>query len=121
MRYLRLGWLGIGCAVGALCIGLVLVASAEAGTRAKKGDLVVLEQERWLDTLKVTVKNFGKSGARDVTLFVKFLDKRKRPLGSQHVSLGDIGPGDQNSFSIPINEKNRPAKHYQFEFRAVGK
>jgi hypothetical protein len=120
---MRIGgrWLAIGCAVGVLCVGLALAASAEAGTKSKKGDLVVVEQERWLDTLKLTVKNFGKSPARDVTLFVKFLDKRKKPLGSQHVSLGDFQPGGQNTFSLPINEKNRPAKQYEFEFRATGK
>jgi hypothetical protein len=120
MRYVRGKWLAIGCAVGVLCVGLACTL-AEAATKARKGDLAILEQERWLDTLKVTVKNFGKSGARDVTVFVKFLDKRKRPIGSQHVSLGDIGAGEQNSFSIPIAERNRPAKYYEFEFRASGK
>jgi hypothetical protein len=119
MRYLRVGWLGIGCAVGVLCVGLVLAASAEAGTRAKKGDLVVLEHERWLDTLKGTVKNFSKSMARDITVIVKFLDRRKKQLGTQRVSVGDLRSGEQNSFSLAIAEKNRPAKYYQFEAHAI--
>jgi hypothetical protein len=33
------------------------------------------------------VKNFGKAKARDVTVIVRFQDKRKKPLGVQRVSV----------------------------------
>jgi hypothetical protein len=119
MRYIKGGWVGVGLAVGLLLIGLLAGTSATAGTKSKKGDLVVLEHDRWLDTLKGTVKNFSKAPARDVTVVVKFLDQRKRPLGTQRVSVGDLRSGDQSAFSLSIAEKNRPAKSYQFEVHAI--
>ena len=85
----------------------------------KNRDLVVLDHERWLDTLKGTVKNFGKASARDVTVVVRFLDGKKKVLGTQRVSVGDLQSGDQSSFSLAIEERNRPAKSYQFEVHAM--
>ena len=82
-------------------------------------NLVVLDQERWLDTLKGTVKNFSKQHARDVTVVVKFLDRKRKPLGVQRVSVGDLGSGEQSSFSLPIEERNRTAKHYEFNVLAI--
>ena len=95
--------------------------AAKAVTRAPSGknrDLVV-EYERWIDTLKGTVKNFSKGSARDVTVVVKFLDKKKKVLGTQRVSVGDLRSGDQSSWSLPIQERNRPATSYQFEVHAI--
>jgi hypothetical protein len=112
-------WVAAGLAVG-LALGLLLAGSAaEAGTKAKKGKLVVLEHERWLDTLKGTVKNFGTVAARDVTVVVRFADKRKKPLGTQRVSVGDLRGGEQAAFSLAVEERNRPATHYQFEAHAI--
>lgn|SRR5574341_239429 len=85
----------------------------------KNRDLVVLDYERWLDTLKGTVKNFSKGSARDVTIVVRFLDQKKKVLGTQRVSVGDLRSGDQSSFSLAIQERNRPAKTYQFEVHAI--
>ena len=85
----------------------------------KNRDLVVLDYERWVDTLKGTVKNFSKASARDVTVVVKFLDRRKKVLGTQRVSVGDLRSGDQSSFSLAIQEKNRSATSYQFEVHAI--
>jgi hypothetical protein len=119
MRNVKPGWVGVGLAVALLLALLLAGTTATAGTRSKKGDLVVLEHDRWLDTLKGAVKNFSKSPARDVTVIVKFLDQRKRPLGTQRVSVGDLRSGDQSAFTLAIAEKNRPAKSYQFEVHAI--
>jgi len=112
-----------------IAAGLLLVFLAAAPTHGakpvqktpsgKNRDLVVLDYERWLDTLKGTVKNFSKGSARDVTILVKFLDQKKKVLGTQRVSVGDLRSGDQSSFSLAIQERNRPAKSYQFEVHAI--
>jgi len=108
--------LGIGIAIA---IVAVAVAQPLWAATPKNRDLVVLEHERWLDTLKGTVKNFSKRPARDVTVVVKFLDKKKKSLGTQRVSVGDLRSGDQSSWSLAISEKHRAAAHYQFETHAI--
>lgn len=120
------GRLAVGLQLGA-CLALVILAAtsaqaAKAVTKpptGKKRDLVVLDYERWIDTLKGTVKNFSKASARDVTVVVKFLDKKKKVLGTQRVGVGDLRSGDQSSWSISIREKNRQATNYQFEVHAI--
>lgn len=99
----------------------VLAGSAGRGEAATKkgGDLVVLDHERWLDTLKGTLKNFGPTPARNVTVVVKFFDKKKNALGSQRVSLGDLASGEQRSWSLAIVERNRPATRYEFTVYAI--
>ncbi len=95
-------------------------ASKPATKSSKKGsDLTVVDYERWLDTLKGTVKNFGPGPARDVTVMVRFLDKKNKVLGMQNVSVGDLGPGHQSDWSIAIVEKNRPAVRYDFEVHGI--
>jgi len=109
------------------CLGLVLLAvvpafAAKAVTKTPSGrnrDLTVLDYERWIDTLKGTVKNFSKASARDVTVVVRFLDKKKKVLGAQRVSVGDLRSGDQSSWSLAIQERNRPATNYVFEVHAI--
>ncbi len=86
---------------------------------AKSRDLVVLGYERWLDTLKGTVKNFSTDSARDVTVLVRFVDKKRKVLGVQRVSVGDLRSGDESAWSLPIQERNRTATHYQFEVHAI--
>ncbi len=113
-------WLGI--TVAFVVMAAAPAQAAKAVTKSptgKKRDLVVLDHERWLETLKGTVKNFGKASARDVTVVVKFLDKKKKVLGTQRVSAGDLRSGDQSSWSLAIQEKNRAATSYQFEVHAI--
>ena len=113
-------WLGITLAFVVLAAAPAQAAKAVTKPPAgKKRDLVVLDYERWIDTLKGTVKNFSKASARDVTVVVKFLDKKKKVLGTQRVSVGDLRSGDQSSWSISIREKNRQATNYQFEVHAI--
>ncbi len=118
MRKIDRGWVAVGVGAGLVLALLLAGALADAASRGKK-DLVVVEHERWLDTLKGTVKNFSKSKARDVTVIVRFQDKRKKPLGVQRVSVGDLGSGEQSSFSLAIEERNRSATTYQFEAHAI--
>ncbi len=108
----------IGVLVALCTEPLAQVAWAGSG---KSRDLVVLEHERWLDTLKGTIKNYSKQPARDVMVIVKFFDKKKKALGTQRVSVGDLRSGDQSSWSLAINEKNRAATHYAFETHAMWK
>jgi len=110
-----------------ICLAFVFLATAPAyaakavmkAPTGRNRDLVVVDYERWIDTLKGTVKNFSKGPARDVTVVVKFLDKRKKALGTQRVSVGDLRSGDQGSWSLAIEERNRPAKNYVFEVHAI--
>jgi len=85
----------------------------------KNRDLTVLDHERWLDTLKGTVKNFSKGSARDVTVVVMFRDRKKKVLGTQRVSVGDLRSGEQSSWSLAIQERNRSATSYQFAVHAI--
>ncbi len=114
------GRFGMRVWLAVLVSAVVLAASQSAAAASSKGrDLVLVDHERWLDTLKGTVKNFSKQPARDVTVIVKFFDKKKKPLGTQRVSVGDLRSGDQTSWSMGINEKNRPATRYEFEMHAI--
>ena len=108
-------WVGLGLVV----VVCVVFAQSAWAAASKSRDIVVLDHERWLDTLKGTVKNFSKRPARDVTVIVKFLDKKKKSLGTQRVSVGDLRSGDQSSWSLAIGEKHRAAAHYQFETHAL--
>jgi hypothetical protein len=112
--------MGRRAAIGALVAVAVDAIAQRAWAGSGKGrELVVLDHERWLDTLKGTVKNFSKRSARDVTVIVKFLDKKKKALGTQRVNVGDLRSGDQSSWSLAISEKHRAATHYAFETHAI--
>lgn len=116
----------IGFCLG-FCLAFVVLATAPAhaakavnkAPSGKSRDLAVLDYERWLDTLKGTVKNFSKGSARDVTVVVRFQDKKRKVLGVQRVSVGDLRSGEQSSWSLPIDERNRSATTYQFEVHAI--
>jgi hypothetical protein len=110
-----------------ICLAFVVLAAvpghaAKAAAKAPAGknrELVVLDHERWLDTLKGTVKNFSKASARDVTLVVRFHDKKNKMLGSQRVNVGDLRSGDESAWTLPISEKHRPATRYTFQVHAI--
>lgn len=110
-----------------ICLAFAVLTAAPAHAAkavnkvptGRNRDLAVMDYERWIDTLKGTVKNFSKGSARDVTVVVRFLDKRKKVLGVQRVSVGDLRSGDQSSWSLAIQERNRPATNYVFEVHAI--
>jgi len=111
---------GSGVLVGFLVVVVVAAVLSPGWAATGKGrDLVVLDHERWLDTLKGTVKNYSKRPAREVTVVVKFFDRKKKALGTQRVNVGDLRSGDSSSWSLPIAEKNRSATQYTFETHAI--
>ena len=124
METRRGAWAGISLGI---CLAFVVLAAAPAHAAkavnkvpsGKNRDLAVIDYERWIDTLKGNVKNFSKGSARDVTIVVRFLDKKKKALGVQRVSVGDLRSGDQSSWSLAIEERNRPAANYVFEVHAI--
>jgi hypothetical protein len=105
---------------GAVLLALAgMLAVQPAAGAQKRGDLVVLGHDRWLDTLRGTVKNFSRQLARDVTVVVRFLDKKRKPLGTQQVALGALGSGEQAAFDLAIEERHRAAASYQFAVHAI--
>jgi hypothetical protein len=111
---------GNGVLIGFLVAVVVAVALSPGwAATGKSRDLVVLDHERWLDTLKGTVKNYSKRPAREVTVVVKFFDRKQKALGTQRVNVGDLRSGDSSSWSLPIAEKNRSATQYTFETHAI--
>ena len=119
LGFVMAGWLAAGALSGTPALAAKSAIPPAQKSSRPKMDLTVVEHERWLDTLKGTVKNFSPGSARDVTVIVKFLDKKNKPLGTQSVSVGDLGPGHQSSWSLAIKEKHRPAVRYQFEVHAI--
>jgi len=118
--------IGLGVHLGVFLVLAILAATPVHGAKAvqkapsgRNRDLTVLEHERWLDTLKGIVKNFSKGSARDVTVVVRFLDRKKKVLGTQRVSVGDLRSGEQSSWSLAIDERNRSATSYQFVVHAI--
>ena len=105
----------------ALVAAGILAVLPSAAPAAGKRDLVVLDHERWIDTLKGSVKNFRKETARDVTVVVKFRDRKKKELGTQRVLVGDLTSGETRSWSLEIAEKNRKAASYDFTVHAIAK
>jgi hypothetical protein len=102
----------------AAAIGVMLLNDPAAGAK-KKGEIVVLGHDRWLDTLRGTVKNFSSAPARDVTIVVQFVDGKRKALGTQQVSVGELGPGEQASFEVAIEQGNRAARSYAFKVHAI--
>jgi len=104
--------------LAALAIAMVLVGDPAAGAK-KKGEIVVLGHERWIDTLRGTVKNFSPGPAKDVTILVQFVDGKRKALGTQRVSVGELGAGEQASFEVAIEQQHRAATSYAFKIHAL--
>ena len=102
---------GNGVLVGFLVAVVVAAALSPVwAATGKSRDLVVLDHERWLDTLKGTVKNYGKRPAREVTVVVKFFDRKKKALGTQRVNVGDLRSGDSVVLE-PAHRREEPLGH----------
>ncbi len=118
-------------AVPGLLAGIVLASVATASAANK--DLVIIRTERWIDTLKVTVKNVSADRAEDVVIVVRFYGDpsipkpgqrppgtpRRQELGQQTAKVPALGPGEEAPFEIDIAEKHRKATFYKFEPRAI--
>jgi hypothetical protein len=108
---------------------LATVATASAANK----DLVITHTERWIDTLKGTVKNVSADRAEDIVIVVRFYGEppgsatTRRPrrssvrqeLGRQTARVPALGPGQEAPFEVEIAEKYRKATFYKFESHAI--
>jgi hypothetical protein len=113
----------------ALVLAVSLLPHA-ASAEAK--ELVILNSERWIDTLKGTVKNMSADRAEEVVIVVRFFGeaanratshKRKsasrRELGRQTVKLLPLDAGREAPFEVEIAEQHRTATSFKFEPHAI--
>ena len=115
-----------------IAISLALsLLSCEASAANK--DLVIIHSERWIDTLKGTVKNVSADRAEDIVIIVRFygdpgtstVARRPRPaprrqeLGQQTVKVMALDSGQEARFELDIAENHRKATSYKFDPRAI--
>jgi hypothetical protein len=99
---------------------------------AANKDLVILNSERWIDTLKGTIKNMSADRAEEVVIVVRFSGGTATPvrpygrrhttrqeLGRQTVKLPPLDPGQEVPFEVEIAEKHRTATSFKFEPHAI--
>lgn len=99
---------------------------------AANKDLVIVHSERWIDTLKGTVKNVSADRAQEVVIVVRFYGQpatptrayRRRPvrhqeLGQQIVRIPRLESGQEAPFEVEITEKHRKATSYKFDPHAI--
>lgn len=120
-------------ATGRLFVMLLLAVSLlPCRASADNTDLVILDSERWIDTLKGTVKNMSTDRADEVVILVRFFGesvkpaaprKRKsvadRELGRQTVKLPSLDSGQEAPFEVEIAEAHRTATSFTFEPHAI--
>ena len=123
----------MGIAAGRLFMALLLAVSLLlCRTSADAKELVILKSERWIDTLKGTVKNMSADRAEEVVIVVRFFGgtatpvrpHRRRPtprqeLGQQTVKLPPLDSGQEAPFEVDIAEKHRTATSFKFEPHAI--
>ena len=115
-----------------IAISLALsLLSCEASAANK--DLVILHSERWIDTLKGTVKNVSADRAEDIVIIVRFYGDpgtsgparrppkaaRRQELGQQTVKVMALDSGQEARFELDIAENHRKATSYKFDTRAI--
>lgn len=119
--------------IGHLCTALLLAISLlPCLASAANKDLVILNSERWIDTLKGTVKNVSADRAEEVVIVVRFFGRavsRTRPhgrqpapkqeVGQQTVKLPALDPGQEAPFEVEIAEQHRTATSWKFEPHAM--
>ena len=99
---------------------------------AANKDLVILHSERWIDTIKGTLKNVSSDRAEEVVVVVRFFGDagspakpyRSRParahdMGQQTVRVMALDPGQETPFELEIAEKYRKATSFKFEPHAI--
>ena len=113
----------------ALTLALSLLPSLAS---ASNKDLVILNSERWIDTLKGTVKNVSADRAEEVVIVVRFVGETRshggprrgmpvprRELGQQAAKVMALDPGQEAPFEVEIAEKHRMATSFKFEPHAI--
>ena len=119
MKHLRLAL--------ALAISL-LPYPALAGNK----DLVIVRSERWIDTIKGSVKNVSADRAEEVVIVVRFYGEpvtnspvrrrgstRHQEAGQQTVRVMALDPGQEAPFEVEIAQKHRKATSFKFEPHAI--
>ncbi len=114
-----------------MALALVLSLSPCAALAANK-DLVILHSERWIDTIKGTVKNVSADRAEEVVIVARFYGVaasasrpyRRKPtrsheLGQQTVRVAALAPGQEAQFEVEIIEKHRKATSFKLEPHAI--
>jgi len=100
---------------------------------AANKDLVILHSERWIDTLKGTVKNVSPDRAEEIVIVVRFYGEpeaaararrahrpaRRQELGQQTVKVTALDSGQEAPFEVEIAEKHRRATAYKFDPHAI--
>ncbi len=118
---------------GQLGMALALAVSvALCPASAANKDLVIVNSERWIDTIKGTVKNVSADRAEEVVIVVRFYgdavsatkpQSRKSPphreMGQQTVKMATLEPGQEAPFEVEIAEKHRKATSFKFEPHAI--
>ena len=105
--YAALGMLSLAAWLGA--------ASDAAGAAQPRKDpgIQVVRSERWIDTIRGTIKNMRPTATDGVTVHVQFRNERGKVLGTQSVSLGLLRPNEERDFDLSIPEKLRKATSWE--------
>jgi hypothetical protein len=123
----------IRTAAGRLFTVLLLAISLlPCQASAANNDLVILKSERWIDTLKGTIKNMSADRAEEVVIVVRFFGGSATParpyrrrhttrqeLGRQTVKLSPLDSGQEVPFEVEIAEQHRTATSFKFEPHAI--
>src|SRR5574337_1729203 len=116
-----------------LVLALALTVSVLPGVvSAANNDLVILNSERWIDTLKGTVKNVSAARAEEIVIVVRFFGQTsshtkpqkgksvpRQELGRQTVKVAALDSGQESPFEVEIAEKHRAATSFTFEPHAI--
>ena len=123
----------VASAVKRLAMALTLAVSLLPDlASAANQHLVILSSERWIDTLKGTVKNVSAVRAEEVVIVVRFFGQalshtrpqRSKPtprqeLGQQAAKVSALDPGQEAPFEVDIAEKHRTATSWKLEPHAI--
>jgi len=115
-----------------IAISLALSLLSCVASAANK-DLVIVHSERWIDTLKGTVKNVSADRANDIVIVVRFYGDpgtstvarrppkpaRRQELGQQAAKVASLDPGQEARFELDIAENHRKATSYKFDPHAI--
>lgn len=115
-----------------IAISLALSLLPCVASAANKG-LVIIHSERWIDTLKGTVKNVSPNRAEEIVIVVRFYGApgaatfarrrhraaRRQELGQQTVKVMALDSGQEARFEVEIGENHRTATSYKFDLRAI--
>ena len=115
-----------------IAISLALSLLSCVASAANK-DLVIVHSERWIDTLKGTVKNVSADRANDIVIVVRFYGDpgtstvarrpqpapRRQELGQQTVKVMALDSGQEARFELDIAENHRKATSYKFDPHAI--